>query len=101
MLHGDFGRSFQWNEPVSKLIAARLPLTIVISLFTLIFTYVVAIPIGIYSATRQYSIGDYIFTVVGFAGLATPNFLLALVLCSFFINILVLAPGVFSRLIIN
>lgn len=93
MLHGDFGRSFQWNEPVSKLIAARLPLTIVISLFTLIFTYVVAIPIGIYSATHQYSIGDYIFTVVGFIGLATPNFLLALVLMFIFYKYFGLSAG--------
>ena len=59
MLHGDLGRSFQWNRPVSDLIAERLPLTIIISLFTLIFTYAVAIPIGIYSATHQYSVGDY------------------------------------------
>jgi len=84
MLHGDFGRSFLWNAPVSRLIGERLPLTVTISLFTLIFTYAVAIPIGIYSATHQYSIGDYIFTVVGFAGLATPNFLFALILMFIF-----------------
>ena len=59
MLHGDFGRSFEWNEPVSKLIGRRLPLTITISLSTLLFVYAVSIPIGIYSATHQYSIGDY------------------------------------------
>jgi len=80
MLHGDFGRSFQWNQPVSKLIGERLPLTVAVSLFALIFTYVVAIPIGIYSATHQYSVSDYIFTVGGFAGLAIPNFLFALIL---------------------
>ena len=80
MLHGDFGRSFQWNQPVSKLIAKRLPLTITISLLTLLFVYAVSIPIGIYSATHQYSVGDYTFTVAGFAGLAIPNFLLALIL---------------------
>ncbi len=80
MLHGDFGRSFQWNKPVSELIGERLMLTVVISLITFVFTYAVAIPIGIYSATHQYSKGDYIFTVFGFAGLATPNFLFALVL---------------------
>jgi len=84
MLHGDFGMSFAWNKPVSKLLAERLPLTIMISLFTLIFTYIVAIPIGIYSATHQYSAGDYIFTVFGFAGLAIPNFLLALILMFLF-----------------
>ncbi len=80
MLHGDFGMSFQWQIPVKELISERLPLTVIISLFTLFFTYVVAIPIGIYSATHQYSIGDYSFTTIGFVGLATPNFLLALVL---------------------
>jgi len=84
MFHGDLGQSFQWNKPVSKLIAERLPLTITISLFTLIFAYGVAIPIGIYSATHQYSVGDYIFTTIGFAGLATPNFLLALLLMFLF-----------------
>ncbi len=77
--HGNFGVSFQWGQPVSELIGERLALTVVISLFTLIFTYVVAIPIGIYSATHQYTVGDYIFTAGGFIGLATPNFLLALV----------------------
>ena len=80
MLHGDFGRSFQWNKPVSALIAERLPLTVAISLLTLAFVYAVAVPIGIYSATHQYSFVDYSFTVFGFAGLAIPNFLLALIL---------------------
>ena len=80
LLHGDMGRSFQWNEPVTKLIGERLALTVSISLMTLIFTYVIAIPTGIYSATHQYSIGDYSFTIFGFIGLATPNFLLALIL---------------------
>jgi len=84
MFHGDFGRSFAWNKPVSELIGERLPLTVTLSLFTLIFTYMVAIPIGIYSATHQYSIGDYVFTGIGFAGLATPNFLFALILMFLF-----------------
>jgi len=93
IFHGDFGKSFQWNKPVSELIAERLPLTVMISLFTLIFTYVVAIPIGIYSATHQYSIGDYIFTVIGFAGLATPNFLFALILMFMFYRYFGLSVG--------
>ena len=93
MLHGDFGRSFQWNEPVSKLIGERLPLTITISLLTLLFVYVVSIPIGIYSATHQYSIGDYSFTVAGFAGLAIPNFLLALILMFLFYKYFNLSAG--------
>ena len=93
MFHGDFGRSFQWNKPVSDLITERLPLTVIISLFALIFTYVVAIPIGIYSATHQYSTGDYTFTVIGFVGLATPNFLFALILMFFFYKYFSLSVG--------
>ena len=82
-LHGDFGRSLQWGKPVSELIGERLLLTVVVNLFTLLFIYAVAIPIGIYSATHQYSISDYGFTVFGFAGLAIPNFLFALILVVF------------------
>jgi len=93
MVHGNFGRSFEWNEPVSMLIAERLPLTITISLLTLLFVYAVSIPIGIYSATHQYSIGDYTFTVAGFAGLAIPNFLLALVLMFLFYKYFGLSAG--------
>ena len=80
MARGDFGKSFGWNRPVRDLITERLPLTIIISLFTIMFTYALAIPIGIYSALHQYSVRDYAFTLFGFVGLATPNFLLALVL---------------------
>jgi peptide/nickel transport system permease protein len=79
-IHGDFGHSFEWNKPVSELIGERLGLTVVISVCTLLFTWAVSIPIGIYSAVRQYSWLDYVLTVLGFIGLATPNFLLALVL---------------------
>jgi len=78
--YGNFGRSFQWEKPVSEVIGERLGLTIAISICTLIFTWMMAIPIGIYSATHQYSPFDYTFTFLGFIGLATPNFLLALVL---------------------
>ena len=78
--YGDFGRSFQWDKPVSEVIGERIMLTMIISIITLIFTWVVAIPIGIYSATRQYSLFDHTFTFLGFIGLAIPNFLLALVL---------------------
>lgn len=93
VFRGNFGMSFVWNKPVSDLIAERLPLTVMISLFTLIFTYAVAIPIGIYSATHQYSIGDYVFTVLGFAGLSTPNFLFALILMFFFFRYFGLSMG--------
>ncbi|HMR33197.1 MAG TPA: ABC transporter permease [Geminicoccaceae bacterium] len=77
---GDFGLSFEWNRPVSTMIWERLGLTFVVSFTTLVFVWMVALPIGIYSAVRQYSLGDYIFTFFGFIGLAVPNFLLALVL---------------------
>ncbi|RIK55533.1 MAG: ABC transporter permease [Chloroflexi bacterium] len=80
LLRGDFGQSFEWNQPVSALIWGRLWLTFIISLAALLFTWVVAFPVGIYSAVRQYSIGDYIATILGYIGLAIPNFLLALVL---------------------
>jgi peptide/nickel transport system permease protein len=79
-IHGDFGHSYEWNKPVSELIGERLSLTIIISTCTLLFTWAVSVPIGIYSAVRQYSWLDYVLTVFGFIGLATPNFLLALVL---------------------
>jgi len=79
ILHGDFGYSLVWDMPVRELIVDRLALTFVLSLSTLLFTWLVAIPIGIYSATHQYSIFDYIFTFFGFLGRAIPDFLLALV----------------------
>jgi peptide/nickel transport system permease protein len=76
---GDFGVSLEWNRPVTEVIGDRLWLTIVISVAAIILTWGIALPIGIYSAVRQYSIADYIFTFVGFVGLAVPNFLLALI----------------------
>ena len=79
-LRGDFGHSFEWNQPVIDLIWSRLALTFMLSLSTLLFVWAVALPVGIYSAVRQYSLGDYTFTFLGFIGLAIPNFLLALVL---------------------
>jgi len=97
MLHGDFGKSLQWNAPVRELIGERLLLTVIISVLTLLFAYVVAIPIGIYSATHQYSLADYGFTVLGFIGLATPNFLLALILMYVFYKYFgISAGGLFS-----
>lgn len=78
--YGRFGRSFQWNKPVVEVLGERLALTMVISICTLLFTWVVAIPIGIYSAIHKYSLFDYGFTFLGFIGLAVPNFLFALIL---------------------
>jgi peptide/nickel transport system permease protein len=80
VLHGDFGHSFHWNAPVSDLIWGRLGITLLLSSLSLVFTWAIAIPIGVYSATRQYSWLDYIFTVFGFLGKGIPDFLLALVL---------------------
>ena len=80
ILRGDFGFSFGWDLPVADVIGQRIGLTALLSVLTLMFIWVVAIPIGIYSAVRQYSLGDYVFTFFGFIGLAIPNFLLALVL---------------------
>ncbi|HRV02745.1 MAG TPA: ABC transporter permease [Mesotoga sp.] len=80
MFKGDFGYSFEWDKPVSELIWNRLFLTLAISITTLLFTWIVSFPFGVYSATHRYSIGDYIITFFGFIGLAIPNFMLALIL---------------------
>ncbi|MFK7889446.1 MAG: ABC transporter permease [Granulosicoccus sp.] len=80
LVQGDFGMSFEWRQPVSDLIWERMGLTLCLSFATLLFTWAIALPIGIYSAVRKYSIGDYVITTIGFIGLATPNFLLALIL---------------------
>lgn len=80
LLVGDFGMSFEWRQPVSDLVWGRMGLTLCLSFATLLFTWAVAFPIGVYSAVRKYSIGDYVATTIGFIGLATPNFLLALIL---------------------
>ena len=79
-VQGDFGYSFEYQRPVSEVIGSKLWLTILVSFFTIIVTWVIAFPIGIYSATHQYSWGDYGLTFVGLLGLATPNFLLALLM---------------------
>jgi peptide/nickel transport system permease protein len=76
---GDFGMAMEYRRPVIEVIGDRLPLTLVVASAALVFTWVLALPIGIYSAIRQYSFFDYLFTFVGFIGLAIPNFLLALI----------------------
>ena len=80
---GNFGMSMEWRRPVTEVIGERFWLTVVVSLASLFLTWVLALPIGIYSAVRQYSVGDYVGTFVGFIGLAVPNFLLALVILYF------------------
>lgn len=76
---GDFGESMEWMRPVTEVIGDRLWMTMVVSIAAIILTWGIALPIGIYSAVRQYSVGDYFFTLLGFIGLAIPNFLLALI----------------------
>jgi len=80
LLQGDMGISFEWNRPVADLIWERLAYTFAISLFTIFFIWLLAFPIGIYSAVRQYSPLDYLFTALSFIGLGLPNFMIALVL---------------------
>ncbi len=80
ILHGDYGYSFQYSEPAAKMISDRIGMTLVVSFASFIFSWMVALPIGVLSAVRQYSLADYVFSFIGFIGMATPGFLLALVL---------------------
>jgi len=83
MLTGDFGYSFEYELPVSDVVGDRLWLTMLVSFVTIIFTWLIAFPIGMYSATHQYSWGDYGLTFLGLLGIAIPNFMLALILMYF------------------
>jgi len=97
LLQGDLGYSFEWRRSNAELIGERLMLTLALTTLSLLFTWAVAIPIGIVSATRQYSVVDYVFTVLNYIGLATPNFLLALVLMWLaFDNLGISVTGLFS-----
>lgn len=80
VLKGDFGYSFQWERPVAEIIWERLALTLIITISSLLFSWVIAFPVGIYSAMKHNSMGDYFFTLLGFIGLSIPNFMLALLL---------------------
>ena len=92
VLHGDFGVSFQYQKPVTEVIGERILYTAILAFTSLFLTYGLAIPIGIYSAIRQYSVGDYLATVVGYIGLAIPSFMLALILL--YINVKVFGSNV-------
>ena len=83
LVQGDMGYSFEYNAPVTEVVGDRLWLSFIVSFTTVLFTWVVAFPIGVYSATHQYSWSDHTLTFIGFLGLATPNFLLALVMVYF------------------
>lgn len=93
ILHGDFGISYQYQRPVTEVIGERFLLTLVIALTTILFTYGLAIPIGIYSAIKQYSVGDYLATIIGYLGLAIPNFMLALFVMYFSVKSLGMSVG--------
>ena len=80
VLRGDFGLSFEWQQPVSELIWERMALTLLLTVSTLLLTWAIALPVGVFSAVKKYSIGDYVVTFISFLGLAVPSFLLALVL---------------------
>ena len=82
-LRGDFGYSFDLRKPVRDIVWERMGMTLIVSGSSMVFTWVLAFPIGFYSAVRQHSAGDYLFTFIGFVGLATPNFMLALLLMYF------------------
>ncbi len=78
ILRGNFGMAMEYNRPVREVIGDRLMITVIVSLAAIVFIWVIALPIGVYSAVRQYSVGDYLFTFIGFLGIAIPNFMLAL-----------------------
>jgi len=80
VVQGNFGQSLQWQRPVAELIGERMMLTMVLSLSSLLLVWAIALPVGIYSAVKQYSAGDFFFTFISFVGLGIPNFLIALVL---------------------
>jgi peptide/nickel transport system permease protein len=83
VLRGNFGLSMTLHQPVSVVLGQRVGLTVMLAVATIIVTYGLAIPIGIYSAIRQYSLGDYFFTMLGYLGMAVPSFMLALILVYF------------------
>ncbi|HKP23862.1 MAG TPA: ABC transporter permease [Dongiaceae bacterium] len=83
LLQGNLGFSFEHSMPVSEVVGDRLSLTVVVSVASILFVWVLSFPIAVYSAVRQYSVGDYFFTFLGYIGLATPSFLLALILLYF------------------
>jgi peptide/nickel transport system permease protein len=93
VLHGNFGQSFGLHLPVTEVLGQRVGLTVMLAVATIIFTYGLAIPIGIYSAMRQYSLGDYAATIVGYFGMATPSFMLALILLYFSVMVLGTSVG--------
>jgi len=102
VVQGHYGQSLDYGQPVADIIGDRLALTMVVTISAILFTWIVALPIGIFSAVRQYSLADYLFTFIGFIGLAIPSFLLALVLM--YTGVVVFhasVGGLFSRDFVN
>lgn len=97
LLHGDFGISFKYREPVLQVIGERLSLTAIMTLGTVTTIYLIAIPLGIYSALNQYSPGDHLATIIGYVGLCIPNFILALILMYLTSKYLNISAGLFSQ----
>ena len=95
---GDFGESFEFERPVKDMLGERLTMTVILALATLVVTWALAIPLGVYSAVKQYSVGDQIITTISFIGLGMPGFLLALLILYFAIVVLGQeATGLFSQ----
>ena len=96
-LQGNLGPSYGWGQPVTEVIKQRLPVTMVVSISSLLITYLIGMSVGIFSATRQYSFLDHLFTGLGFVGLGVPNFLLAIIMLFLFIRLFgVSVIGLFS-----
>ena len=97
-LHGDFGESFEYERPVREMLGQRLTFTIILSLASLLVVWMLAIPLGVFSAVKQYSLGDQVITTISFVGLGMPGFLLALLVLYFAITKLnIEATGLFSQ----
>ena len=97
-LQGDFGESFEYERPVRDLLGQRVTMTIILSVATLIVVWIIAIPLGVFSAVKQYSLADQIITTISFIGLGMPGFLLALLILYFAITVLnIEATGLFSQ----
>jgi peptide/nickel transport system permease protein len=102
LLHGDFGLSLEYQRPNADLIGEQLGLTVALALFSFVLTWVLAVPAGIYSATHPRSLGDHVLTVINYVGVATPNFMLALILMWVaFAYFDISVTGLFSRDYVN
>jgi peptide/nickel transport system permease protein len=97
-LQGDFGESFEYERPVRAMLGERVTMTIILGVASLIVVWILAIPLGVYSAVKQYSLGDQVITTLSFLGLGMPGFLLALLILYYAITVLnIEATGLFSQ----